>query len=470
MAVNSDHRNTQGDHGMWTLRRSILVIVAAAGLISISHLILYTGFALDDWFPLAHAHFGGMWQAGDIQAGPRPGQWLVFALTFGTIGRHPVPYVVILGLLSSLIALSLLTLLRQFVTPGLALMTSLLWLFLPNHTTMEVWASAVNINVAVLTMLLGFLVGLNSGGSLARYVWSGLLLAFAVLTYDATAPVAVAGVILIPIAMNRRLDWKWISVAGPTLAISGVWILTHWNPDKQSEFNPGALGQVIPAHFGWGIVPEGTPASVLTILILTLTVIGLRHLISRQRPSASVGTQAAWCIAVGWLVILLSLIPFMFYIYGPLGAGDRVNCVSSMGGALVLTGALSFIWIYRRDAAVVTAAALVITSGITRYERTMTWSTAFADADRILAVSHDQVPQPQGLIVFGPSPIQHNNIAAFIDQSNIDSAVKLHYGDPRVHGAMAFSEREFYSAPPNYRIDIWPISNLTPTVDLRTDR
>lgn len=445
----------------------MLALVGSAVVLTASHLVLHTGFALDDWFPLAHARFGGMWQAGDIQAGPRPGQWVIYALTFGVFGRHPVPYVLVLSVVTAMISIAFFALLARFVRDGTAFAVSLLWLFLPNHMTMEVWASAVNINIAVLAMLVAFNIGLRRRRTIPWTVLSAVLLGFAAVSYDATVPAIVIGILLLPVLKARKIDKEWIIISGFILAVCAAWMLGHWNENKQSAWNPGALPQMVPAHFGWGIVPEGPLGMALTVIVLIISVVAFERVLVPRRRSG-VGS-AEWLVVVGWVVILISLVPFLLYVYGPVGAGDRVNCVSALGGAMTLVGVFQLTWRLRREAAVIGAVAVLFAAASVRIDRTRTWSTAFGDADRILAATHRRVPSPEGMIVFGPSPIQRSNIAAFLDQSNVDSAVRVEYDDPGVRAGMAFSRRAFESAPRDHRIDIRPLSKLRPDVDLSID-
>ncbi len=79
----------------------------------------------------------------------------------------------------------------------------------------------------------------------------------------------------------------------------------------------------------------------------------------------------------------------------------------------------------------------------------------------------DTIPDPQGVIVVGPAPIQQQNIAAYLDQSNVAAALQIAYGRRDLEAGLSFSQEQFDSYPPGQRFDIRPVSQLEPdtTVD-----
>ncbi len=69
-------------------------------------------------------------------------------------------------------------------------------------------------------------------------------------------------------------------------------------------------------------------------------------------------------------------------------------------------------------------------------------------------------------VYFGPAPIQRENVAAFLDQSNVDGAVQVALGRRDVRGVMTFDEAAFSRAPAECRVDIRPLSELAPDVSV----
>ena len=170
-----------------------------------------------------------------------------------------------------------------------------------------------------------------------------------------------------------------------------------------------------------------------------------------------------WLVVTGWVVVALGVAPFAVYFYSPLGAGDRVTVVSSVGGALVLAGLLEHLRRRSSAAAAVVLAVVVVPAAVVGLERADRWDRAGEDADRILEAIQERWPEPpDDKIVIGPEPIVEGNIAAFLDQSNIDTAVALVYDDRSVRGAITFSQERFEEFAPEQRLDIRPFSTLDP--------
>ena len=95
-----------------------------------------------------------------------------------------------------------------------------------------------------------------------------------------------------------------------------------------------------------------------------------------------------------------------------------------------------------------------------RIERVSLWHEAGHDAVAILDGVQTTIPHPDGTVVIGPAPIQEGNVAAFLDQSNVDKALQLVYDDPNVQGGLAFNQQQFDQVPEHLRFDIRPVSEL----------
>jgi hypothetical protein len=140
-----------------------------------------------------------------------------------------------------------------------------------------------------------------------------------------------------------------------------------------------------------------------------------------------------------------------------------VSYLSSLGGAMVWVGLIWMVGRRWRGLAAGAAVLLVAGSVSARVERTEIWRTAASDSDRI--VEAIQLTDPSCTVVYvGPAPIQQQNVAAFVDQSNVDAAVQVVLGDRNVRGVMTFDERAFDKAPAECRVDIRPLSELEPDV------
>jgi hypothetical protein len=243
--------------------------------------------------------------------------------------------------------------------------------------------------------------------------------------------------------------------------------VTHWQPAKQVSKSWADLGQIVGAHFGWGIVPNGPVASILALIGLVGVGVALaRVVLPSFRPQSG---PADWAIVTGLAVMVLGTIPFARYLYAPLGAGDRFNFVSSIGGALVWAGILALLWDWRRPLSVVLVVVLAGAAGVARVERSVIWHQAGHDALAIQQGVVAAIPHPHGVVVVGPAPIQRQNIAAYLDQSNMEGALQLAYDDPHQHAGLAFNQRQFDSYPASQRFDLRKVSRLRPDTRVEGD-
>jgi hypothetical protein len=441
------------------LAESVAAVSVLSLLTSAVYAVLGTGYVLDDWFTLRNARFEGAWaSAGAAQQTARPGAAVVYAVVFGLVGQHPLVVLAVQAAIGLATAVVLVHLLRRFFPPGLALVATLLWVLLPNHSSLEVWASATNIALCVLlTVIAADLLCARDRWS----QWTAVpVFAAAGLCYEAVLPLAAVAILVVPWVRRGRPDWRLVGGGAVVLGGVAVWIVTHWQPAKQVSKSWADLTQMIGGHFGWGIVPDGPVASILTLVAL----VGIGVALARVAlPSfRSHAGPPEWAVVTGLGVMALGTVPFARYLYAPLGAGDRFNFVSSIGGALVWAGILALLWDWRRPLSVALVVVLAGAAGVTRIERSVIWHEAGRDALAIQRGVVATIPHPQGVVVVGPAPIQRQNIAAYLDQSNIEGALQLGYDDPHQRAGLAFSQRQFDSYPAAQRFDLRRVSQLRP--------
>jgi hypothetical protein len=434
---------------------------AAAGLsllASLLYAVLGTGYVLDDWFTLRYAHFDGAWAAaGPDQHTARPGAAVVYAVVFG-IGQHPLAVLAIQAVIGAATAALLVVVFRAYFPAAVALGAALLWVVLPNHTSLEVWASATNIALCVLLAVAGTAL-LRSPQRAVQGV-ALVLFAAAALCYEAVIPLVAVLIVVVPWVRRGRPDWPLVAAGAVTQGAVALWIVTHWHPGKHVASGVADLTQVLGAHFGWGIAPDGPVASVLLLAGLIGTAVAVARVAMPSLRSASGPAERA--VLTGWAVIVLGTLPFAKYLYAPLGAGDRFNFVSAIGGALVWAGLLAMLAAWRRPLALAAIVVLVAAGCYARVERAVIWHRAAHDARAIQQGVLESIPDPQGVIVIGPAPIQQQNIAAYLDQSNIAAALQIAYGRRDLEAGMAFDQEQFDSYPPEQRFDIRPVSQLQP--------
>jgi hypothetical protein len=381
---------------------------------------------LDDWFALADARFDGWWMAaGADQWRARPGAGVAYAVVFGLVGRHPLVALALQVALASVAAVLLWRLAVRFLGEAvLAWSVAALWVVLPNHSSLLVWASATNITLALVLLLAGLLA--LADGRLWR---AGPLLAASVLCYEATAPVALAVLVAVPLVQRR--PWRRsLAVGSPWVAAAGAWIALHPHPDKAAVHELADLGQVVPAHLGWGVLPRGWPATGAGLAATVALTLVLVEAVRTRRA-----TVPARLAVTGAAVVGIGTLPFVRYFYGPLGFGDRVNVVAAVGTALLWAAVL--VWSKEHLPAPVAAfGAVTLVAGfaVASWQGSMAWADAQDEAARTLASVR---PVHAGDRVVVPRSTMRRNVAAFLDDSNWAGAVQLEAGTRDVDAFLA---------------------------------
>lgn len=437
------------------------LIVAIPFAFAAVHLVRGAGYVLDDWFLLRNAHFEGAWAAaGDAQGTARPGSYPVFALVFGVFGKHPVPGLLLMAAMSATTAVLTLELVARFVERWVAVVAALLWVLLPTHTSTDAWLTCSIIAASQLLLTLALWLATSPDRSTTASVVSWLLLAASILTYEASVAVAVVGAIALPWMRTRQLDRRYAVGALVACGLPSLWILSHWYSGKsvQATADPARL---VLANFGWGITPDG-PASPLVMPLVLVVLAGVVVAVARIILSDQESGAAEHLVVVGLAVMVLGFAPFARYYYEPQGAGDRANYLSAVGGALVWAGLAALLARVDRRLALAAVGGLLVLGAVARLERIEVWSAAGRDAQAIAdAVVRDiPAPDPEARLVLGPEPIIRWNVAAFLDQSNISSALAVAYGRPSVDAWIARDPKEWDAAPEGQRFDMWPVSRL----------
>lgn len=430
----------------------VALVVLVGAVLAVPYGVAGPNFILDDWFWLRNVHFDGVLGVSDAgNAMARPVGWLVYVAGFGVLGRHPLAIYLVQTALNIVVATVLFVLCRRFLTPSRALCVALAWLVLPNHSSLDAWASTLNIVVALLLLLLGCLV-LTGEPTWRSTGGVALLLTASVLAYEATLPAAFLGVAVVPLAVGRRLRLQELLAPWVALVAAVGWILAHWSPVK-SDQGWSDVSHVIPAHFGWGVVGSSAVAPALSIVALAaITLSAARFGLPSFRASR---TEADLLVLVGVAVIVVGTVPFLRYFYSPLGAGDRVNIVAAVGAAITWTGIGLLLWQVRPRVAVVAGVALAANMVVVGIQRDALYARAGRDVLVTMELLDERVPSPDGPIAIGPVPLVEGNIVGLLDASNVDGALQLHRGTRAVSGFVTFDVESFLRHPSHLRFDQW---------------
>lgn len=423
-------------------------MVSLVALLSGPLAVAGPNFILDDWFALSNAAFDGPLRAGgDDQLLARPGAWLVYALEFGLIGRHPLPIYLLQTVANAAVAVVLLHLARRYVGPATALCITVVWVIMPNHGSLENWASTLNIVIALLFLLIGCLL-LTEEPTPRRTAVTTLLFVCAALTYEAVIPTATLALVAVPRLERRALRVAHLAPPLVGLAGAGAWLVLHWHPYKDVR-GWADLSRVIPGHFGWGVgIPLRISGIAAAIALAVIVASAGRLILPSLRHGAS---QADGLIVAGSLVIVAGTVPFVRYYYVPLGVDDRVHVVAAIGAAMCWTGMALLVWQRRRSVAIALGALVVTAMATVNVQRDLLYAQAGRDVLETFTELDEAMPVPRGSIMAGPLPLAEQNIVGLLDLQ----ALQVHRGTRDVFGLVALDEKTYQGSPAHLRFDQW---------------
>lgn len=424
-------------------------VVVAFGLI---YLISGPGFILDDWWTLGNAEFDSWWLAGGSdQWMARPGAAAIYAIEFGLLGDHGLAIAVVQVTVVAATAVLFSRLLRTFVPTGLAAAVAVLWAVLPNHTSLVMWASALNIAIAQL-LLVAAMLGARNATSARQRIGVAATFAAAALCYEAIIPVAGIAVLAVPYLVHGRVDRRLVAATWAALAASSIWILANWHPDKGDAREFADLSDVLVGHFGQTVLGNNPVVGLLAMVPLIGSALIAWAAVSDTawKPTG----EAVGLVAGGWVVLVLGALPFLLYFYSPLGAGDRVTVVSGFGGAMIWAGLGWELLQHRREIAAALTLVVVAAATTTHIHMALLYSTQAEQGRAILAQVVEEIEDPTQTIYVGPEPPTEDNVVAFLDRSNLQPALQLAYGDPDVTAYLTYDLETFETLPPGQRVDI----------------
>jgi hypothetical protein len=432
--------------------RRIIALLAALTVAAVAvYLALGPNFVLDDWWVVAQAKTDGVLGTTDADlAAARPGTVAIYGVTFGLIGAHPALHVVALGVVNLFTAVLLYLLLRRFFPHRLAGAAVFLWILFPTHTSIETWpvTSIIAVSLPLLVLASYLLVAMQP----SRWTDALILVLFvcAGLAYEGSIPAAALAILVLPRLAEGRFRPGLVAAGAVLIGLQALWLVTHWHDVKHVTSGFVDMSPVFPAYFGWGIAPDGGIATILQLVALVGIAISVARLVLPSlRDSAGKGE---WAVVAGLVIIAVGVAPYTRYFFEPLGAGDRVSYLASVGGALVWSG-IAYAFLTKREVFVVAVGVLGLVACIPRWERAQAWDQAGDDAVAIVDAIGERYPDPPERIVIGPKPVVSENITAFLDRSNLTSALLVHYG-VRVDAGVSQNLEDWQEVPEDERFDV----------------
>ena len=426
-----------------------LVLLVAA--LALPYALRGPKLLLDDWPVVRNRHFDGVLAtAGHNQLRARPGAWLVYTLTFGLVGPHPLALYAVQVALDAAVVVALFLAARRFVPQRVAAAVAVVWALLPNHSTLEHWASTVNVVVCLLLLLAGVVL-LARACERGSGVWPAVAcLAASTLCYEASIVAGAVAVVAVPWLVTGRIRRDVVAAGWLALLADGVWMFSHTAPGRTSTSKFADFALLYRIHFGAGITTSTRVGAVVAVVAAVGIGVALGRLVL-PGLRANTGLPERLVVA-GLVVIVAGSLPFAKFPIAIIGVNDRANVVGSVGAALVWVGLGGLLWRLRAVAAV---AALAFAAAVlpVHVQRDRAFARAGDDAVRLLHDLRRVFPRPAGAIVVGPAPINRRGVVGLLANLDTTPAVQLAYRDPHLRARVAQDERDFATASEPLRFD-----------------
>lgn len=396
---------------------------------------------VDDWYFAAMARFEG---PGALPYRSRPLESGYDALTFGLLGPHPLPHLLLLAGLNGVAAVLVWQVARRLLPARLAVLTALAWAVLPNRGSMRLWV-ANGPHVLSLCLLLGAALlvarqyrGEDRAGSVPAVA---ALVVLSALAYEGSIALglAVAAAAAWRAGATARRRVLGAGACTAVVGLAGGFILSG-SPKRVGE-GYGAFehaGALVPAHFGVGVLPPVlVPAGVVVLAAVAWSLASL------VAPSIAARAEER-TMAAGLAVLLLGALPFaaVGFPFATEGIFDRGNLFADLGTAMILGGVLSLAGRFRRPAlagGIAAAALAVLAAGnVTDVE---VWGIAAADGRRLLDASL-RTPVSQPAVVVPPTTAAAG-IQMFVEPLNLSNAIAVRqhrYPGPHIEVARSVAE------------------------------
>jgi hypothetical protein len=333
------------------------------------------GFYLDDWRNLARLDTVGWLRAAEAgKFASRPGAWSVETVLYTVLRDHPVWWVLALAVLSGATAMALFVTLRRFATRWSALAVVLVWIVLPNHTSLRVFANTAPMTFGLLLLTVGVWCMDEDRLAIGALIASAGGLCYEVMLIPALA--AIVALHLLRRRGTRRQAWGAASIVVAT----GCLMLIHptYSPGDAAHGTPSAIPA---AHFGSGLTEVGPFA----VLLASTAAIGIGVAVVRFVRGERDTEGGPWLVIAGLGVMAVGLAAFALkWPTGVRGQADRNFVVSSVGSAMVWVGCARVLIGRSRPALAGAALAFVLVLASTDASYQRVWSDQAQEARAML--------------------------------------------------------------------------------------
>jgi hypothetical protein len=412
-------------------------LAALAGLVVLRaavHVWQGTNLVLDDWVLAGNAERFGfdVVPVGQDLTGARPGAWATFTVLYGVIGAHPLALFAVVTVINVLIVWVLYAVASRFLSVPTAACVAALWVVLPTHTTLTVWAGTTQVVVGLLLFLLG-VWALTHG----RWMSAGLALAASILCYELVIPLSivlplVAATPAMPlrpeVTSHATLDWaRRAGVLVPVVAAT-AWSRTH--SIYETEISFPSLSDLWSAHFGLGLFGSFATPEWLAVLTGGAVAAGVAVCLVAWIRGERGRDQGPSLVVAGGLLMALG-VPAAFTLpSGPLGFADRLYGITTIGSALVLVGITMWMWRRTRTLATVGVVTLLSVCVVGQVVAMSSWSRAGDDVVALLRHIDEQPSSGSTVFLVEPGPLNRNGvIGASSPFGGANEAYLLRYPD-----------------------------------------
>lgn len=405
----------------------IAVVVGIVAALSLPHLIMGPDLTADDWVWVRNGEFLGWWDAGGTRQVGRPGAFVLYAVTFGLGGPHPLVHAVIQVLLWMVAGVAVLVALREVVSRGVALTTTSLWLAAPSHLSMELWASTSQAWVAVALLAFGC-------RSVARWSRGEASIAPALLLIGAAGAFYEVAIVAAPLAawlVRRRATGRWDPVFAIWAALSVVpslaWAIgsaTVYSDDVSTTEAEWLRHLAGPLGMGVKVHDQRVAAAVVLVFVLALV-----RPVRRTLSGEAVAPWDALALS-GAALAVCGVLPALRSYTIPVGMGDRLTAVSGLGAAIAWVGILGPLvaWASPRSKRLMVA-LLVAVALIGRLDMLGRWTAVGDDAAREATVLADKASEaPDGMVIVDGPLVVRGDVYGLFDGWSATAAAQVRSG------------------------------------------